>query len=666
MSVQRFREEKQRMFLLNTLRIFPTAFRSLDLKIAVFYIALLASLNIAGQISPGLYDTVLIKGVIISGRTKDAPLAGFKKIRLDSLQLKENFNESVASILSANTTIFIKSYGPGTSSSSSSRGTGASHTCIAWNGIKINNPMLGQSDLTLMPSGLTDEMHIYQGGGSMEILSGGLGSAVNLLSVPEWNKKTALMISTSAGTYGRLNVLAKLSTGKNNFHSVTRLFKAYSENNFLYTDPYSVSEKKQLRRENSSMKQNGFMQELYFRKPHHHLSARLWYQYADRNIPVPIIVSQLYPGEEQIDESIRALLNYDYYSGVENLNVSFAILSERLDYINPPASVDSRNKMITGVFKTSFTAPLTSGTRAKILLENNLNSVSSNNYEKGKTSNTLEIAIIAETVFSGRFTTSLLLREILLNKKLLLPDISAGVQYGTDNKNSSFLKANISRNSKIPSLNDMFWIPGGNPDLKNEYATTIEIGWETSRTFPYLNYKYDVTLFRSFIRDMIKWTPGNNTIWYATNLRKVNTAGIESSIGIHFSKGKISTDLKAAYAFTRASDVSDGSESKSGQLIYVPLHQFNNFFRLGYRNFSASLISRFTGRRYTDTGNRNFLPRFLVNDLSLGTKCQSKILIVHASFVIENIFNVEYQNTAWYPMPPRSYMLKLTFQTNRQ
>ncbi|NSW95626.1 MAG: TonB-dependent receptor, partial [Bacteroidales bacterium] len=472
------------------------------MKTAVFYIALLFSLSVEGQITSGLNDTVLIKGVVISGRAKDAALAGFKKIKLDSLDIKECLTSSVADILSVNTTIFVKSFGPGTSSTSSSRGTGANHTLIAWNGIKINNPMLGQSDLSLLPSGLMDEVHIYQGGGSMELQSGGLGSAVNLLTMPEWNRKTNVSIGTSAGTYGRLNLLAKLSTGSKNFHSITRLFSAYSKNNFLYSDPYTVSEKNWLRRENSQMRQNVFIQELYFRKPQHQFSAKLWYQKADRNIPVPVIVSQLRPGEKQTDESVRALFNYDYYPGAENLNLCLAILSDRLDYSNPPASIDSRNKMITGVFKGSLTAPLTVKTKAKIQIENNLNAVKSNNYETQKINNILEIAFIAETFFSERINTSVLLREIVTNKKMLIPDFSAGIQLKTDNKNASFLKANFSRNSRIPSLNDMFWLPGGNPDLKNEYGTTLEIGWETSgKKFSYLSYNFDITLFRSFIRE---------------------------------------------------------------------------------------------------------------------------------------------------------------------
>lgn len=637
------------------------------MKIAVIYISLLLSLPVSGQAIPGLQDTVLIDGVVISGKPKDAPMAGFKKQKLDSLALKEHINESLGELLAANTRIFVKSYGPGTSSTSSFRGTGANHTYIAWNGIKINNPMLGQTDLSLLPSGMIDEAHVYQGGGSMEIFSGGLGSAVNLLTIPQWNVKTAIQTTLSAGTYGRMNLLAKISTGKNDFRSVTKFFSEYSENNFLYPDPYSVSENVWLRRENNQMKQNVFMQELYLRKPHHQFSARFWHQYADRNIPVPVLVSQQYPGEKQKDESTRALLNYDFYSGEKNLNLVMAILSDRLDYSNPIASVDSKNRMLTGVFKSSLATPVTHNTVAKISLENNLTSVNSNNYSSKKINNTLEISLLAETYFSGRVSASMLIRETLLNDRFLIPDLSAGFQFKTNKEKESYLKANFSRNSRIPSLNDMYWTPGGNPHLKNEYATTFEVTWEMSeKKLSGFSYNYDITVFRSFIRDMIKWAPGSNTLWYATNLSKVNTSGVEASFSLHYSNGPIKSDLTAGYSLTRANDISYETKSSLNQLIYVPFHQINNIFRLGYRNFSASLLSKFTGKRYTDSDNTRFLPGYLVNDLSMGVKFKLKIISINSSIVIENLFNEEYQNTAWYPMPGRSYMFKLTFETKRQ
>ena len=74
----------------------------------------------------------------------------------------------------------------------------ANHTLIDWNGININSPMLGQSDLSLIPVGLIDDIQIYFGGASMPINNGGIGGTINLETKPVWKKETLITLNTSA------------------------------------------------------------------------------------------------------------------------------------------------------------------------------------------------------------------------------------------------------------------------------------------------------------------------------------------------------------------------------------------------------------------------------------------------------------------------------------
>ena len=60
---------------------------------------------------------------------------------------------------------------------------------LTWNGININHPMLGQSDLSLIPAGLIDDIQIYYGGASMPLNSGGIGGIINLETKPVWKKR---------------------------------------------------------------------------------------------------------------------------------------------------------------------------------------------------------------------------------------------------------------------------------------------------------------------------------------------------------------------------------------------------------------------------------------------------------------------------------------------
>ena len=89
------------------------------------------------------------------------------------------------------------------------RGTGASHTQIAWNGININHPMLGQSDLSLIPAGLIDDIQIFYGGASMALNSGGIGGIINLETKPVWKKETSISLNPGIGSFGQIYRIVK-------------------------------------------------------------------------------------------------------------------------------------------------------------------------------------------------------------------------------------------------------------------------------------------------------------------------------------------------------------------------------------------------------------------------------------------------------------------------
>lgn len=38
------------------------------------------------------------------------------------------------------------------------------------------------------------------------------------------------------------------------------------------------------------------------------------------------------------------------------------------------------------------------------------------------------------------------------------------------------VKASVSRNYRFPTLNDLYFLPGGNPDLKNEHGFSYDAG----------------------------------------------------------------------------------------------------------------------------------------------------------------------------------------------
>ena len=629
-------------------------------------ILLLLSIPLNGQLSFE-HDTIRIREVIITSQRIPFESMGFKKSTIDSSLISNYTHETLAELLMQHSNITIKSYGTGGSATPSFRGTGASHTRLTWNSISLNNPMLGQADLSLIPAGLIDEVNIFYGSSSMPAGAGGIGGMINLETKPVWRKETMLSFNPGSGSFGQYSGLLKARTGNINFQSVTRVYLQYAENNFRYLNRVSSAEPVWETRNNNQTLQKGFLQELYYRKTNNVLSARVWYQSADRNLPSSILIQQPDKNENQSDESVRTMINYDAYRGRAEYFLTGSFSASKLDYSNKLASIDSRNMSESVILKGGLINRPVEFIRTKVVLDNEFTFVKSENYGAEKAGrNVTSFTAMAELNSAGRVGATLLFREIMHGNKFLIPDFSTGLQIRITEGSDYFFKANFSRNSKLPSMNDLFWQPGGNPSLENESATTVEIIYEMEQALsPPLNCKFDISVYHNAINDMIQWRPGNYSYWIADNVKNVNTSGLESSASLNYTHNRISSSLNLSYAYTRAtttgSDIlNDGSVGK--QLIYVPENQANASLRFSYLNLYSSWISGFTGMRYTTADNTSYLPGYILNSFSTGYSLHHKGNSYNINLTADNIFNTSYETISYYPQPGRTYSIKLLVQ----
>jgi iron complex outermembrane receptor protein len=544
------------------------------------------------------------------------------------------------------------------------RGTGASHTILDWNGVSINSSMSGQSDLSLIPVGLIDDIGIHYGGASMPLNNGGIGGAINLITQPEWNRKTAASINTSIGSFGQYSTLLKVRAGNSRFHSVTKGFLMKAENNFRYLDNVSSAEPVWQTRTNNQSKQQGFIQEVYFRNNKNVTSARVWYQNSERNLPSSML-SQPNAGERQYDESLRTMISYDGYSGKSNFTLTGSWMYNRLDYVNQLAAIDSKNQFSILSLKSSFETPAGEYTKIKIVLDGQSSNVNSNNYQGQASRNTAIMTVSAERK-TDRLGASFLIREILDNQTFLIPDFSVAMQFRLTENRDYFINANLSRNSKIPAMNDMHWEPGGNPELRNEYSWMYELSFDMHQNLSdNMRMKYDLTVFHYDIKDMIQWQPGEYSYWTAGNIQSVNTNGLETSLAFDYLQGNTRSGFKTGYSLNMAfsdSPASGSNLSDENQLIYVPLHQFNASLRVSSGIFYASWVTDYTGKRYITADNSKFLDGYLLNNLNSGIKITINSTIIDLNFSIDNIFSEDFQTIAYFPLPGRSYNVRFLVQ----
>jgi len=623
------------------------------------------SLHLKGQDSLR-NDAILIGEVRVRAGSDLRDYIGFKSTHIDSALLAVHNHLSIADLLSGNSMIHIKSYGSGGLATPSFRGTGPGHTQVCWNDISLNSPMLGQFDLSLIPAGFIDGVNIYYGAGSMGINSGGFGGVIDLETRPSSDSPAEFTVNPGVGSYGRFSGLVRASTGNERIRSVTKAFLSDAKNDFSYVDNVSEAYPLKKSRENNEVSSAGFIQELHLFLPQNTLSARFWYQSASRKLPSPIISPTASQPETQSDESFRAMISWNNDRKSGEMGLTAAFVSDRLLYDNKPASVHSTNKSGKITLKGNYKRRVSEILSMEASLNDELSLVTTNNYDGSISRNLATLDIVSETDPASWFSARLLIRELLHNDKLLTPDFSLSTEFRPFSYKYWFLKASVSKNSRIPTLNDMYWSPGGNPDLKNETGTAAELTWDMTNfiTGPF-RLKNDITVFRNNIDDLIQWRPGSYSYWEAVNLGSVISSGIEAGTAISYSFRNLHFNFDAGYVHTRAVAKEKNAENasfKGYQLTYIPENQMNFVLRIKWKKFSGAFNTEYTGRRYLTADNSVYLPHYLISGINLGTRMEGTNHSLDISISVDNLFDAAYQNIAYYPMPGRNIYLSVTYQ----
>ena len=159
---------------------------------------------------------------------------GVQRTKMDSIVLKENIALSVADVLTFNSSIFVKNYGRATLSTVSFRGTSASHTQVSWNGMKINNPMLGMTDFSMIPSYFIDDATLLHGTSSVNETGGGLGGSIQLSTKPAKEDGFGLQYIQGVGSFKTFDEFLRLTYCNEHWQTSTRVVYSSSPNDFKY------------------------------------------------------------------------------------------------------------------------------------------------------------------------------------------------------------------------------------------------------------------------------------------------------------------------------------------------------------------------------------------------------------------------------------------------
>ncbi len=655
-------------------------------------IALILSCFAGTALSQGIQDSVFaVPPVTISpDNIFSTDRAGMKETKIDSLILLEKINLSLSDLLSESSTVFIKNHGRGALATASFRGTAPSHTQVSWNGININTPMAGMVDFSLIPVYIIDGISLKHGAASVEDRSGGLGGSVNITNSADWSNSFSGRYMQGVGSYSSFDEYLQLSAGNSIIQWGGRAYHNYSENDYTFInrgigniDPVTgaIIHPTDTNR-NADYRKYGMMQELYLRAgSRDFLSARWWGQKAYRTIPG----ATSYEGPDnsnlnrQWDTDHRFSADWKHFGDSSTLELRTGLSFKQLDYIlknivygrGMIPVIYSESRQSSFMNSASYTRDLPMGFKMKASLDANIYSVSTadtvqkTGYDRQRTE--LSAFLSLQKQVAGRLNLRLMLRQDLVDNEYIPLIPYLGFDLLLAEKGRLVLKGNIAANYHLPSLNDLYWVPGGNPDLLPEEGYSMELGLEGRQHFGDHSVEGDLTAYRTDTDNWILWIPGYKGYWEPRNISRVLSQGIELSAGIKGYMGRLGYSLSGTYAYTSSVNYGDrdiwGEEAYGKQLVYIPLHSGNFMIKLMYRHYTLGWQHNSYSERYTTSSNdvsrRDRLYPYFMNNVTLGRELELKNISLSAELKVHNIFNETYHSVLYRPMPGRNYMLLL-------
>ncbi len=582
---------------------------------------------------------------------------GFKRVKMDSVLFIPNLNADLSSILSEHSTIFIKSYGNGTLATPSFRGTSAQHTQVEWNGINLNSPMLGQMDFSQVPVAQFDGLEILFGAAGISRTSGAFGGVVNLVTMPDWNNRFKSFISQSIGSFSNFITNANVSAGSQSFQSHSKFNYGSALNNFPFTRDSGVV----VRQQNASYTQFGFAQELFWKlKDKHFFSARCWYSQDDRNLPPTSQNLDTAKIETLNDKALRAVIEYKFIEPNWNLLVRTALNDQHMNYTNSLLKINPRHKSYSWINRIRFSY---SGIKRLIVrpgVDFTYDWVRSDDYEGIKTRTTTSLFLEIIHNLNAKIQSSLILRDDIVDGKFSPIIPALGIEYRPFNKINLAFSGNLARNYRSPTLNELYWIQFGNPNLKPELNYSLEAGstynFGTKNNVLYL--EASAAAYYSWIYDMITWINMGGGLYKPENIDEILARGIELGLNLNLQAWGFKFDLKNNYNFCRSTyeKANSSYDNKIGkQQFYIPVNTFNTTLSIERWKFYLTYNFTYIGDRYTANDNLSLMPAYSLSNIIFGKNIRIKLFILSLQLDINNLFNLDYESVSSRPMPGINY-----------
>ena len=557
---------------------------------------------------------------------------------------------SVADLLEARAPLHVRRYGASGLATATIRGASASQALLLLDGQPVTDPQLGQVDLSLLPTALLDGVEVMSGPASGLYGSAAVGGVVHLRT----SDLAAPRATLDVGPWGERRLSARASGGTARTRALVAVEGAQAEDDYSFADRTRIGSPRVARAGWDSRQTS-----LYAALAHDggRTGGRLsvWAADAERGLGGDGAV-----GERQWNTLARVAGTAYRTTRRARLALAGSLQRSRLRYANPYPStradaIDDAGRTTAATLDLRVGRSVAGWDATAQLVGG------AGRGEHPSLGDALDRFVGAALSAQGRagrlglfpsLRADLYVPEGAGRQLALSPQVGANLELASAVR----LKASAARAFRMPTLNDRFWQPGGNPDLRPERAWSADAGlaWAGAATGA------EVSAFATAAADQIVWAPTAAGVWSPANVDRTRTVGLEASAHAARPLAHASVELGALATVQRARDA--GTDAP---LRYVPAWTAKSWGGLAVGAVRADLGVRAVGRRYTTASASQPLPAYLVVDAQLTARRVVAGVGLALSLAAENLTDARYEIVQSYPMPPRHARVRLTVQSPR-
>ena len=509
------------------------------------------------------------------------------------------------------------------------RGADSKHVLVLIDGQKMNNIQNGVVDLSQLPISQIEKIEVLKGPASAIYGANALGGVINIIT-KSGSEEAITTVDLELGSYDtqRYNLIHRRQVENLGYNvSISKIKSDGHRNN---------SELDQL---------NLFTKFNYELNNYSDLIMSLQHIESDKGVPGPS--NDATPNAQQDDEDTNINLQWKRKSENEDLKVAIYYNEHNQIYDNPDSMWSPHNEHDT--YKKGIELTKTDYYSAHTL--------------------TYGLAVENDRIDStGAGEHEHLNKSLFINDDWQVGDefkVNVGGRYDDHEKfDSNFsprLGAVYTINPQIkwhtsigeayvtPNFNDLYWQPGGNPDLEPESA----IAYETGVRFKNSVLSGEINYFKKDVDNLIAWDNAKDESY---NINQAETSGVELILKQYITQ-QLSFDFNYTYLDARNAKSDKRLEDK-------PYHKANLDFIYDTTEITAVLSGEYTGKRdssYWDpttfSVKESVLPSNLIVDAKISKNFVIKGQEINLNLKVNNLFDKEYEVIEKYPMPEQNYML---------